>query len=596
MTMKRTAAIALLCALFATALAGGKGRVPVSEWPDSLRSVDLYTEGIKLIAIRRDSAGARRHFTEAIRRDSTYAPAYYELAVNGMYATPEEAVALIRRACELDTANRWYHRFYGQILLYAERYAEALRVYRDLTAEDPSDPDNYRLLAALYEQQQQPYAAIVTLDSAELRFGRIPALSATKRRLLIATRQFDKALEEAQALVDEAPYEARNHSLVADIYGNMGKDSLAAASFERAMQLDSTDIPTLMSLSDFYNARHDYRNLLGVSRRLFALDAVPLETKIRNFEQYTSDIRFYREYYFQLNDLASTLAIRYPDDKRVVKLYADHLIASGELERALALYKIQTAKPEPDPDHFKYVIDIESYLQHPDSANLYVERALELFPDKPEFHISKGHALIYSKRYAQAIDSYRESLRLVGTDSLRGTIWGYIGDAWHQRAIAADSTYEISPQGGGNAAFRRAMKECYKAYDRSLRYYADNASILNNYAYFLSLEERDLEKALDMAERATALVENNSTFLDTRAWVLFRLGRIEEARKTVEQAIALDRNESAELLVHYGDILFALNQRFLAETYWRKALDKGYDADAIQRRIERSREKPTASE
>ena len=129
------------------------------------------------------------------------------------------------------------------------------------------------------------------------------------------------------------------------------------------------------------------------------------------------------------------------------------------------------------------------------------------------------------------------------------------------------------------------MKECYRAYDRSLRYDAENASVLNNYAYFLALEPRDLDRALAMAERATKRSENNPTFLDTRAWVLHRMGRTEEARTIMRQAIALDRQQSPELLVHYGDILQALGERFMAETYWRKALEKGYDSQAIVRRL-----------
>ena len=58
-------------------------------------------------------------------------------------------------------------------------------------------------------------------------------------------------------------------------------------------------------------------------------------------------------------------------------------------------------------------------------------------------------------------------------------------------------------------SFRADMKQCYKAYDHSLRYDPDNAMVLNNYAYFLSLEGRDLEKALTMSSRAIALTDNN---------------------------------------------------------------------------------------
>lgn len=378
--MKRLTAITALCLLFSTAFVAGKGSVQAPEWPDSLRSVYLYTEGIKQNAIARDSARARELFHEAIRHDSLFAPAYYELGVSGMYASPDEAVELARTAYRIDTTNRWYHQLYGQTLILAERYREALDVYRRLQVEYPKEPDNYRLLAALYEQNDDPYMALATLDSAEMRFGRIPYLSAMKRQLLIATRQTGKAIDEARALVEEVPYEAAHHVALAELYGISGKDSLALAEYDCALKIDSTDIRTLMSLADFHTTKRNYRRLLEVTRRLFESDDMPLETKIRRFEQFTSDINFYRQYYFQLNDLASTLAIRYPNDPRVVELYAGHLIASGELDRALALYKLHLADRPPVKSFFQAVIDIESYQQHADSMMHYVGRALELFP------------------------------------------------------------------------------------------------------------------------------------------------------------------------------------------------------------------------
>ena len=98
--MKRLTATTALCVLFCTAFAAGKGpaaTVPGS-YPDSLRSVWLYTEGIKQNTIFHDTVRAREYLTEAIRADSTYAPAYYEMATNGMYSTPDEAVELARRS------------------------------------------------------------------------------------------------------------------------------------------------------------------------------------------------------------------------------------------------------------------------------------------------------------------------------------------------------------------------------------------------------------------------------------------------------------------------------------------------------------------
>lgn len=84
--------------------------------------------------------------------------------------------------------------------------------------------------------------------------------------------------------------------------------------------------------------------------------------------------------------------------------------------------------------------------------------------------------------------------------------------------------------------------------------------VLNNYAYFISESSRDprrLDRAFAMAARAVELDGNNATLLDTYAWVLFRLGRLQEARRTMQQAISFDRSENPELYLHYGDILAA---------------------------------------
>lgn len=594
--MKRLTAISIgLLALFSAAFVSGKSpRTSAAGYSDSLPSVWFYTEGIKQSTIFGDTIRARELFREAIRRDSSYAPAWYELAGNLLPDDPVEAISAARRAWRIDTANLWYHRFYAQSLLMTGNYNDALNVYRQLLAADPKDPDNYRLVAALYQQEGRPFTALVTLDSAEVRFGRIPLLSSMKRQLLLATNQVDKALDEARAMVEEAPYDAGNHVVLADLYAADKQDSLAMVEYRAALRIDSTDIHTLVSLGDYYARRQEYRSLLEVTRKIFLSEEMPLELKVKRFENLTADTRFYREYYYPLNDLAMTLAIRYPNDPQVVELYAGHLIASGELEEALTLYKSHLADRPPVEEYYRMVIDIESYLQHPDSVERYVTQALEIFPEKVDFHLSKGHVMLQTRQYDKAIRAYRESLHHTDTDSLRSVVWGMIGDAWHQKALRNDSIPEelLFTQKGG--IDRRAMKQCYRAYDRSLSYWADNTLVMNNYAYFLSLEGRDLNRALTMATRVVDLTDNNPTYLDTRAWVLFKMGCTEDARRILQKAVALDAQQSPDLLVHYGDVLHELGEQFMAEIYWRKALERGYNASLIEERFAQPAKPKTA--
>ena len=109
--------------------------------------------------------------------------------------------------------------------------------------------------------------------------------------------------------------------------------------------------------------------------------------------------------------------------------------------------------------------------------------------------------------------------------------------------------------------------------------------VLNNYAYFLSLRDKDLNKALAMARKATSLEPNNATYVDTLAWVLHRLGENNEAKSVMSQALSLSAQRDASLLAHYGDILWSLGETFMADTYWKKAVSQGYDKDAMEEHI-----------
>ena len=101
----------------------------------------------------------------------------------------------------------------------------------------------------------------------------------------------------------------------------------------------------------------------------------------------------------------------------------------------------------------------------------------------------------------------------------------------------------------------------------------------------LKKREDELEKALDMSRRANGLTPGNATFLDTEGWILYLLGRYDEARTVMQQAVSFDMTGSPVLLFHYAEILYALGDAFMAEVYWKRALEKGYDARQIELRL-----------
>ena len=89
-----------------------------------------------------------------------------------------------------------------------------------------------------------------------------------------------------------------------------------------------------------------------------------------------------------------------------------------------------------------------------------------------------------------------------------------------------------------------------------------------------------------MSHKANAIEPNNSTFLDTEGWILYKLGRYEEAREIMQRAVSFDASNSEVLLFHYGEILYALGDEFMAEVYWKRAMSRGYDAEVVEQRLE----------
>ena len=241
------------------------------------------------------------------------------------------------------------------------------------------------------------------------------------------------------------------------------------------------------------------------------------------------------------------------------------MIAGGNLEEALKLYKARIDDPEGRREALNNVLDIEAYLNRPDSVAKYAAEATRYYPSDPELYLRKGGVTaFFLKDYAAAEADYKQALKYARSDSLRSVIYGSLGD---------------------NCQNRGDYKNCFKYYDKGLRLDTTNAVIYNNYAYFLSLREERLDDALEMARKANRLSPNNPTYLDTYAWVLYMLGRYEEAREPMRLAVSLDRTDSKELLIHYGDILYKLNDRFMASIYWKKALEKGYDPEEIEKRL-----------
>jgi Tfp pilus assembly protein PilF len=131
--------------------------------------------------------------------------------------------------------------------------------------------------------------------------------------------------------------------------------------------------------------------------------------------------------------------------------------------------------------------------------------------------------------------------------------------------------------------------EAYKSYDKALEYTPDNVGVLNNYAYYLSVDNKNLDKAEEMSYKTIKSEPNNATYLDTYAWILFVKGRYTEARTYIEQALKDIGNDKGVIKEHAGDIFYMDGDVEKALDYWTQALNDGNDSKTLKEKIKRKK-------
>ena len=185
-------------------------------------------------------------------------------------------------------------------------------------------------------------------------------------------------------------------------------------------------------------------------------------------------------------------------------------------------------------------------------------------PELAEPYKQKSIAYFWMGQNAEALDMLSKGLKQVRNDVDKATLYNLRGD-FHHTLGQTDLMYAD--------------------YDSTLIYDPENISVLNNYAYYMSLQDRDLKKALSMSAKTLEAEPFSATFLDTYAWILFRMKRYTESLQYIEKALRYLDTDNPEIYEHYGDILFMCGEKEKALENWHKALRMNSTSTTLERKI-----------
>jgi tetratricopeptide (TPR) repeat protein len=535
----------------------GKTNPRQSMIPENRKGLEkqyYFTEGLKYYELQ-DMSMASAFFRQALRQDSTCDACYYRLA--GIYLQsgfPKEAAALCRSALQLDSTNVWYRVLLGKAYTSSLHIDKAISVFETVVKTNPEIMDAHYRLATLYAGKNKPEKALRQLDSLDNRSGVSEESLLLRFEILQDMGKYEPALEALTTLGESAP-DVRIFTMLGETCNNLNKDSLALVYFQKALDIDPTYPPALFGEADL----HRRLQLFDVYfQKLYALCAnpdIPVDMKTEYLTALMKVSHFTTIFRPQFDTVFTLL--RTPPDSAVELLYGGFLLRAGKKDSALTVFENATRLFRTDTTVWETLLGLLYYQKSWDSLDVQAAKAIEIFPRQMNFITLRAVALSQRKDARAAIDLLEKSLAICKND-LEQTlqIYALLGDLYQEA---------------------NNSKKAFQYYEKVLAIDSDNISVLNNYAYYLSLSGKQLDRAYAMSQKTITAEPNNATYLDTFGWILYRLGKFIEAKAIFRHAMIYGGTDSAVILEHYADVLYALGEKDAAALYWEMSYKKDPD-------------------
>ena len=532
--------------------------------PDKKKNATYFSNGLQS-KYREDTEGAIRNFEQALRFMPDDAASMYELSEQYSNAGRiEEAFNMIQKAAKIEPENKWYQMRLGLFYRNLEQYNDFIKLYEKLTQKYPEDPDMLSELIDAYLVTENYSKALEKMDLLEQQVGENEFI--TEQRLQVFKRQGNtkKVVSELEKLIEQNPDNIRYYGLLASFYAENGKIKEAIKTYEKIEEINPEHPYINVSLLELYDMTGDkdkaFDELLAAIRN----KNLDITTKANTYDYWMNKNQGASNIDEQARQCGEAFVETHPDNKLGYLILGSCYFIEENAVKSKELYQKVLAIDSTDFFGWQNLIISESRLNENEAVRDHAVAALKYYPMQPVFYWYAGVANAVMENNEDAI-SYLEKGRRYTSDKMQMSEFdAFLGDIYHQ-------------QGEEDKAF--------DAYDRTLRNNPDNALVLNNYAYYLSLRGERLEEALEMAIRANELIPDNVYYTDTYAWVLYKLGRYKEAEKIMKKCLGLEKNPSGSNLEHYGDILLKLGKESEAMEYWEKAQQAGGASKELDQKL-----------
>ena len=525
-------------------------------------------------------AEAKERLETLVAVDPDNDAAYYYLGMTAfMQNDLELAETGFETAVQLDSSNFWYRHRLAGVYAMTDRKELTVEIYNGLLKDFPKKSDLYYSLIELYLSMGRMEDALSTLDQIDTVFGRSDVSVMTRFDILRRLGRMEEAYQVLEAYNREYS-SPQVLAMLGDYRMSMYEDSTALAYYDEALDIAPDYAPALLGKSEVFRITRRYEDYFRTIDVFIKDKDIPAEGKcdyLKALVQH-SDPNFLTRFQPSLDSVMTSFRSVHPGDSLVTALAGIYYYGTGRMDKAKDCFRENVEQwPESLGAAANYA-EALMYMGEWEELSAYTKDAYGRFPDELAFLEMSTLADYNLKAYDDVIATCSRIISVAPDDSARVlTAYTTLGDIYYHLGEKA---------------------KAYRSYDEALKVNPEYLTVLNNYAYFLSLDGRKLKKAYSMSRITVEKEPDNATYLDTFGWILYLQGRSEEAKPYFKHAMLYGGKESAVTMDHYAEVLFDLKEYSLAFVYWNQALAKdtegeipGLEEKIGQRKAEMNRDR-----
>ena len=471
-----------------------------------------------------------------------------------------------RRASQIDAGNKWYDINMARIFMAFNCKDSAAMVFLKLNRKYPDNIEYEYNLASIYDDLNNNIGALNLYNDIENRFGNNEEIAIKKYKIYLKVNKLDSAEVTLINLINQNPEELRYLYILSDFYRSVRDENKAFNIYNRILKINKNDKNALIGKLDILLENKQYESSVSIIDTLLFNTLKNFNDKEEVIFELIGDKEVFRQLKNNLKEWIDSLENDYKNENRIHLIKAEYNLANNNSDESCNEFRSFTSKDKRNIVAWERVISVFFELKKFNEVIGFCDTAIQVFPKKAFLYLYKAYSFYNLNNFLETIETLEKGKTKFEIESNE--------EKSQILSILGESYYKLNNF--------KAAEKCFLSV---LEFDKKNYNVLNNYAFYLSLRNEKLKKAKDMSWLTIEAQGENPVYLDTYAWILYKMKNYREARKYIEKAIKNGGFNNFEVVDHYADISFCNGDEETALKNWNLAIELGGDKLIIEKKI-----------